>query len=207
MQFQPTWIHDNHLQGSIVAKSVHGPFIHFLIKWSDYEDHDPKLASDWAGFGLVGHLPYCGPDSKILLKRKLSFLSVEDLIAQSPSRNRELVASARPSEWDEDLMYIAPTDAELGFNSLPRKLSDWFLDNVTLCRRIPVREEKVSGWRTRPVDDESENAFHNTVVSSHTTVHDGLLELLVCISLFFHANFQPTMWKRDEKKAFRQLLV
>ena len=57
LQSQPTWIHDNHLQGSIVGKSVHDPFIHFLIKWSDYEDQDPKLASDWAGFGLVGPLP------------------------------------------------------------------------------------------------------------------------------------------------------
>ena len=93
---------------------------------------------------MVGHLPYCGPDSKIRLKRKLSFLSVEDLIAQSPSRNREFVASAGPSEWDEDLMDIALKDAELGYNSQPRKLSDWFLDNVTLCRRIPVREEKES---------------------------------------------------------------
>ena len=70
------------------------------------------------------------------------------------------------------------------------------LERVTLTRRIPVRELRSKGWRTRVVTVPQDRAQHETL--------DALVE--VVLHFFDHACY-VRRWKRDVSQAFRRVPV
>ena len=75
---------------------------------------------------------------------------------------------------------------------------------MTLTRRIPVREHRAKGWRTRTVDHATESLINGATFPSDRVHHDTI-DVLICILLMFMtAGFEPRMWKRDVSKAFRR---
>jgi hypothetical protein len=83
----------------------------------------------------------------------------------------------RPSEWDDDLMNLAFEEAGIGCNSEPRILTHENVLTYTLCRRVPVKEERASGWRKRAVDDETEAGINPATVQDHATVYNDISKL------------------------------
>jgi hypothetical protein len=81
------------------------------------------------------------------------------------------------------------------------------INEVNVTRRIPVREERSRGWRTRVVDHETESMINVAAFTQSRVQHDGVgVMSMICI-LFMRAGFTPVMWKGDGSKAFRRLPV
>jgi hypothetical protein len=201
------WKTAHGIQDLAMCKNLNGPFIKYLISSSMYTDEDKELATDIAGFPLVGTFPPSGPDTQPMKKPKRCMIGIEKLVEIAPQINVGIVDSLRSSEFDDDLMEIAMTDAAMGFNSPPRPLEKWHMEEVNLCRRIPVREERAGKWRTRPVDDESENMVNMAAVPCDATVYDDLLLLVLTVLLFLQEGLKVMLWKRDVMKAFRWMLI
>ena len=66
---------------------------------------------------------------------------MDELIECRRENNVNIVDSLRKSDWDHELYDIAMDDAAFGCSTEPVVLREWHLDNVTLCRRIPIREK------------------------------------------------------------------
>ena len=202
-----TWRQDNGIDHLNMCDYLNGPFVHYLLGWSGYSNEDSSLGDDIAGFPMVGPFPPSGPDTQPLKKAKKTSITIQDLCGVAAQSNGEIVTSIRRSQFDDDLIKIAIDDAVAGFNSEPMPLSSWHMSEVNLARRIPVREERADGWRTRPVDDESENYVNAAAHPCDTTVYDDILTLVIPVLIFLQASMKPRFWKRDVKKAFRWMLV
>ena len=66
----------------------------------------------------------------------------------------------------------------------PVPLEDIDLKEVTLTRRIPVREHRAKGWRDRTVDRATEGFIKGANFPSDHIHHDSL-DVLICIRLMF----------------------
>ena len=142
---QPTWIAQRGLKGNKLAEKINGPLFQHLVSITGYDVLDPRLVHDIAGFPLIGALPPSGPDTQPVRSFALSHVSSDELLERRRVNNLEIVGSPRASEWDLELFEIALEDAEVGCSTAPELLTDWHMNNVTLCRRIPVCEERSKG--------------------------------------------------------------
>lgn len=70
-----------------------------------------------------------------------------------------------------------------------------------------MREERADGWRTRPVDDETENYVNMAAAPCDATVYDDIMTLVYPVLCFVDASAPLRFWKRDVKKAFRWMVV
>ena len=96
-------------------------------------------------------------------------------------------------------MFLASTreDAALGLMPEPVPLEDIDLKEVPLTRRIPAREHRATGWRTRPVDQATESLINGANFPSDH-IHHATPDVLLCIRLMFMtAGCDPRLWKRD----------
>ena len=91
--------------------------------------------------------------------------------------------------------------------SLPEPLLEGDLQEVSLTRRIPVREERSSGWRTRVVDHATESGLRPATTPADKVYHDGVPVLVAILLLFMSLGVRMVMWKRDISKAFRRVPV
>ncbi len=190
-----------------LQRVVNVPFLQLLFEKSGYLHFDPSLSEDINGFFLLGHLPPPGPDSRPRIQSRLGSISIEDLVLSRGERNRKLVNSMRPSDWDDDLMDLAIEEASLGCNSEPRMLTHEDMLVYTLCRRIPVREERASGWRTRAVDGKTEAGINPATVQDHATVYDDISKLDTMSKFCLERSASFTLWKRDMSKAFLKVVI
>lgn len=75
---------------------------------------DSCLSDDVSGFPLVGPFPPSGPDTQPLKKTRRTPMTIMELCAGAPEKNREIIDSIRLSPHDDDLMTIAIEDAVIG---------------------------------------------------------------------------------------------
>ena len=120
-------------------------------------------------------------------------LTTEDLLEMRAENNAAILSSLRGGPWQHDLMDIAFKDAEMGFNSTPYPCDLRAAQTFTLCRSMPVREEKSSGWRTRAVDDEKEAGINPATVLDHATCYDTIMVLVLMVKYIFRRGFCPRM--------------
>ena len=194
-----------HGYGSCVLRArLHYPFILWLLGSLDYEDE--ALANDILGFSVVGKLPSCLVESDpIPGKQRVAPLSYLHEVRQDS--NLHILHSLRESEYSADLWEIHSKDVELGAMGKAEVLRQESLSDVTLSRRIAVRELREAGWRTRAVDDMSESFANECTEQSDKQVNGSILQLVWMILMFLQCSVQPTMWKRDIKSALRRLPV
>lgn len=117
-----------------LAHQLHGPLHAVMIKRNCYQELDPTLEDDFAGFPLVGIFPPSGPDVVSLRAASAQKCSVEELVERRLGNNTALIDNLRESEWDYDLFDQAMQDAQLGFSTRPQVLSDWHVQNVTVSK-------------------------------------------------------------------------
>ena len=87
-------------------------------------------------------------------------MSVSDLRARRSEINQVVLAGVRELPFSSDVYDITCEDAEAGFMRGPFPLDALNLSEVTLTRRIPVRELRSKGWRTRAVDHATESLLN-----------------------------------------------
>ena len=106
--------------------------------------------------------------------------------------------------YADEVFDITCEDAEQGFMSEPVPIDTVDLSQVSLTRRIPVRELRAKGWRTRTVDHASESLINDATKPTdgvrHATVDVLSTILLSCLA----AVRSPRMWKRFVSEAFRR---
>ena len=190
------------------ASKLHVPWLIWLARWSGYDRIDLDLIGDLrAGFPFLGELPplaeYTKPVKPVWYER----ISIAQLVADRYERNCNVIESLRASEWSQDIWETSILDAEEGFNSRPRPVFDADYTSRTFCKRLPVREERSKGWRTRVVDEETDSGVNPATVPVDSTHYESADVLIAIVLEFFHYKVPIRMWKRDISKAFRRLLL
>ena len=180
------------------------PFVEWLS--SQLPDADLALPLDLLrGFPLVGKLPPCKLEA-LPNPKPQNTEPVEKLFAVRAESNRKIIDCLRPSEFGDDLMEIHAKDAELGAISETIVVTESFLQQVNVSRRIPVREQRNDSWRTRAVDDMTESWVKCTEQSDRQC-NGTLLHLVFFLLMLAQLGASPGMWKRDIKSAFRRLPI
>ena len=121
--------------------------------------------------------------------------------------NSVLMSSMSTSEYSEDLWQIYVEDMDFGALGEAEPVTEELLQSVTLSRRIAVREERSSGWRTRAVDDMTESGINPATQQGDKLQSGGVCTLVWMILMFSAHCVEAFMWKRDISKAFRRLPV
>ena len=112
------------------------PFVDWLS--SQLPEADMELPLDLLrGFPLVGKLPPCKlealPDPKPQQSQP-----VEKLLEMRADSNKKIMNSLRPSEFSDDLLEIHAKDAQLGAISATVVVTEPFLQQVNVSRRLSV---------------------------------------------------------------------
>ena len=82
-----------------------------------------------------------------------------------------MLAGVRELPFSDDVLAITREDAASGFMTEPVPLEDIDLTEVTLTRRIPVREHRAKGWKTRIVDHTTASLLNGATFSSDRVRH------------------------------------
>lgn len=134
-------------------------------------------------------------------------MTVDELRLQRVALNNQVLSAVKEMPFSADISPQVFEDAELGAMTVPRLLLPQDLVSHTLTRRIPVRELRSKGWRTRVVDHESESGVNGATVPCDRIEHDTLDTLASLVFYFFHKDQDVRMWKRDVSKAFRRVPI
>merc|ERR1712086_603687 len=87
-------------------------------------------------------------------------VSVERDILERRQLNEAVISRLKEDEFSEDLMEETKADLEFGCMARLVPVSEVDLSKISVSRRIPVRELRAKGWRTRVVDHMTES-MHN----------------------------------------------
>ena len=150
-----------------IVSRIHGPLVRELCYEIGFKDLD-LVKHLQCGFPYVGRLPRSSEDVKDIVPRHPELISVEELRERRLEKNELLVEKVRTSEWQDDLMSENIADVEFGALSEIYLLEEIDMDAVTLSRRLPVREERSKGWRTRVVDHKSESMVNPAIQAVET---------------------------------------
>jgi hypothetical protein len=193
------------------VKAIHGPLLGWALqKVTGSSDTFARLLKDCQqGFPFVEDLPPCeGSVSGVLPK---SFpkenLGKTELRANRRSYNTTVLSKLTALPHSEDIMPQTIKDAEQGWMTHPRPLRDADLDSGNLTRRIPVREEREKGWRTRVVDHETESMINPATRPCDKVKHDDIGVLAFMVAFLLQQGILPKLWKRDISSAFRRVPI
>ena len=194
-----------------VVKQIHGPLLKSILKDLAGDEHTfARFMSDCLlGFPLVGPLPPCegAVISELPKNCPMGSWGEDDLREHREDINKMVLAKVKELPFSEDILPAVHKDAEQGFMSTPRKLMTKDKSGVNLTRRIPVREERQSGWRTRIVDHETESLVNEATEPCDKVQHDGLTLFVFILTWFMAKGVEPRMWKRDISSAFRRVPI
>ena len=191
---------------SALVERIHGPLAYEIMDAISYPDRD--LVEAWRkGFPYVGKLPETGVAVHGGTPVPLGFLTPDELRARRTELNPQVVRKLKPTEWDGDVLRSTLDDVAFGAMAGPWPLSDINMSRVTLSRRLPVREERESGWRTRIVDHKTESEVNCATQPSDKLAHDTIDVLVSMLRMFLVAGVMPLLWKRDIGMAFRRLAI
>ena len=202
---QQQWSKGRRAIGKLVER-IHGPLMLELIDAIDFDD-DLLHRHCETGFPYIGPLPPCYEsmsDQPLKMKEKIS---VEQVRADRKLLNEAVISRLRDDEFSDDVMKETKVDIDFGCMARLTPIDQIDLSRISVSRRIPVRELRAKGWRTRVVDHMTESMHNPATVPADKIRHDNvdaLVRILVC---FMRNGVCPEMWKRDISKAFRRLPV
>ena len=194
-----------------LVQKIHGPlFERCLQEASDSKDDFALLIEHCrSGFPFVGDLPPCEGSSIAGLPKSTPELHLtdRDLREGRAELNKQVLERVKELPFSEDIHPAVLKDAGQGFMSFPKRLDDEIMHEANLTRRIPVREERQDGWRTRIVDHETESFINEATRPQDRVQHDGLDLLTFILTWFLAMSVHPLMWKRDVASAFRRVPI
>ena len=186
------------------ASAIHGPLWKVLLQQCELP-HAQFLHDLQFGFPLVGELPPCEGDS--VDQKFEADLTVRELESSRQVINRKVLGAVSELPFSADILPQTVEDAKLGFMSFPRALVPEDVSHLSLTRRIPVREERSKGWRTRIVDHETESMINAAAVPCDKIRHNTLDDLASMTLAYFQQDCKVLLWKRDISKAFRRVPI
>lgn len=200
---------DEWVQGAPVAlqpcvASFHGPLWRMLLEECGVPA-DSFLQHLQQGFPLVGQLPPCECESRPHVFPDVA--SVRELRQARPWLNQEVLESVKELPYSADILSQTLADSAMHFMTLPRPLMPEDLQTKSFTRRIPVREERASGWRTRVVDHMTESGVNLCTQPVDKIRHDNLDTLSEIVLKYFEADCPVHLWKRDISQAYRRVPV
>ena len=189
-----------------LVAGIHGPLVAELCIEMGFKDD--RLVHDLlCGFPYIGILPESHEAVKKEVPRPLGYVTWDNLKEDRRASNDNILAKLRASEWEDDIWAQTQEDIALGAMANLVRASDLDLSQVTLSRRLPVREERQQGWRTRVVDDKTESGINEACQPQERLTHDTLDMLIAIILAFIQKGVQPALWKRDISRAFRRVAI
>lgn len=203
-QEQSSWVRQAPVSLQPLVASIHGPLWGQLL-WEISSGSDQFLLHLQQGFPLVGQLPPCEGES--VPHAHPLMLTVEELRKSRSSFNQVVVRAVKQLPFSEDVLPQVLADCEQHFMSYPRALTPEDMLDKSLTRRIPVREERAHGWRTRVVDHETESGVNMATAPVDKIRHDTLDVLSEIVLQFFRNNCEVRLWKRDISQAFRRVPI
>ena len=129
-----------------LVAALHVPLIDHLAQLCGHEDGGVADCLQ-NGFPFAGHFPECRVAIRPGMPKPLGRLSVQNLRDQREVFNATVLANLKSSQWSDDVMSETRKDVEAGAMLGPLPLEGIDLDNRLLPRRMPVREERQSGWK------------------------------------------------------------
>ena len=135
------------------------PMIGCLMDAINYEDVE-LLSLLQKGFSYAGPLSAGGVSVHQKPAKPLGYDTLDQLRSNRQSKNLKTLAKLKTSDYDDDLLTATLEDVEFGAMNEPICASLLDLSEVTVSRRIPVREQKEEAWETRVVDDKSESGIN-----------------------------------------------
>ena len=201
---QHTWATQAPANLQQLVARIHGPLWQLLCH-ELHVDGSLFLPALQQGFPLVGCLPPC--EGYATASCSIPLLSVEELRTGREVFNDRVLQSLVELPHSCDILEQTLEDSESGFMSSPRLLVPGDLANKSLTRRIPVREERSTGWRTRIVDHETESGVNTATAPVDKIHHDSIDSLVSILQKFMMHGTTAEMWKRDISKAFRRVPV
>ena len=164
---QARWVADAPAAIQGLVARIHGPLWEALLQTAHVQAPD-FLRSLREGFPIVGELPLC--EGGAVPACFPSAGTVSDLRERREFLNLAVLKAVKEIPFSGDIGPQVEKDCQLGAMTLPRPLEPEDIRAVTLTRRIPVRELRSKGWRTRVVDHETEK-WHQHVHESQRQGH------------------------------------
>ena len=181
--------------------SVHRPLV---LELCAHCSHDLYLASDLQkGLPFVGVLPR-SPDFCKTGGEQVCDLSVAEFREQRTERNTYVMSRVVPSEWSSDVWDSTVADAQAGYITPPVPVHHLDFSLISLTRRLPVREERQKGMRTRSVDHFTESGINPATRPQDALTHETVDHFISLLVTYMSVGVAPLMWKRDVAKAFRK---
>ena len=118
-----------------------------------------------------------------------------------------MLAAVKDMAFSEDIETQVRKDIQDNFMVTFGKLNSSTKCRKSLTRRIPVREERQAGWRTRTVDHETESRINEATRPADTVRNDSLDILVFMLTFLLAMGVDPEMWKRDISSAFRRVPI
>eukprot|EP00435_Cladocopium_sp_Y103_P039301 s772_g10.t1 len=167
------WVRQAPVALQPLVASIHGPLWKVLLKEVPVSS-SLFLQNLQQGFPLVGHLPPCEGESVPHVHPAVA--TVEELKHARRRLNETVIKAVKQLPFSEDVLPQVLDDAEQHFITSPRALVPDDLLDKSLTRRIPVREERAKGWRTRVVDHETESGVNSATTPGIllTAQHKGM---------------------------------
>ena len=193
-----------------LVSQINGPlFRHGLREAVGNNSFDAFIDDLQRGCRLVGPLPPCEGSCCPGLPKSTPWepLDEDDLREQRSELNHKVISKLRDMPFSEDILPAVLKDVEAGFMMPPVSLDEVDLRKCNLTRRIPVREERQAGWRTRIVDHETESCINEATIPADKVQHDGLDLFTFIITQFMLNDIQVHLWKRDISSAFRRVPI
>lgn len=169
---------------------------------------DKRLSTDLRlGFPLKGVLPPCVYNTVETLVADQAFVTETELLRMRPEMNRRVLAACMEVDFTEDVWLSTTDESTEGITSEPSPIFDEDLAKCTFTRRLPVREERSKGWRTRMVDHFTESQVNCATVLSDKTQQDSIDVQVVSVLRHVQLGHTPRPWKRDVTKNFRSTTI
>lgn len=122
-------------------------------------------------------------------------LTVQELRNSRSSFNQVVVRAVKQLPFSQDVLPQVLADCGRHFMSSPRALTPEDMFDKLLTRRIPVREERAHGWRTRVVDHEPESGVNMATTPVDKIRHDTLDVLSEIVLQAFRNNCDVRLWE------------
>ena len=202
---QRRWAENANAGSQELVSRIHGPWMNELSNAIAYEDSDVVMCC-LCGFPYVGLLPPSRLCVRNVAPSKAPY-SVDQLRGERKTLNSIVLGKVRESEFAHDLWIEGNADAEMGAMSPAVPLDTVDPSQISLSRRLAIRELRSKGWRTRPCDHKTESMINAATQPQDMIVHDILDVLALIVLEFFKAGVDVLMWKRDISKAFRRVPI
>ncbi|CAK0791838.1 unnamed protein product, partial [Prorocentrum cordatum] len=203
---QVAWASDADPRIRQLVLGIHGPLVRELCEAMGFKGVGLVDALQ-QGFPYVGSLPKTHEAVVDVVPKALGRLDIEALRNQRWIMNQHILGRVRATGWDGDIWAQTSEDAQRGAMSEPVPVDQLDLGAATLSRRLPVREQRSRGWKTRVVDNKTESGVNEACRAQQKVAHDGLDVLVLMLLQFARHAVAPRMWKRDISRAFRRLAI